>query len=677
VIGGATTAYGLLIGLVLAATGLPLAPDKLSVQAVVNSGHRGAVLDMAQDPGHGLLFTTGEDGTLRVWDGQSRKLLRRIPITRRMTRSVALDPAASRVAVVVGDQLRSSAIEVWDWEAARRVTRIPLEGMPLVVRFSQSGPYLLCGLTEWQGLRIFRSADGSPVPFHPEGFGMVGFAETSRNDATLMTYQPSGRIAYWDLATGGLIEERRTRTGLTGVRISDDRRWLVGTDGDSVVAVDAVTGESRFELQQPGLLSIDASGDGTRVACLSANGELRLWRFSDGSLSERLIAIDPAHHPRIVRWAAGALLVGGQGGEIDAVDESGGVTGFARDALAAVSGFAMGGGTLALATDRTIHFFARASSGIAHSAMPNPLGGPLGLRFIGPGKLLAWRAGDGPGALGVIDVATRTFSDSGMRPAGPIVAAAARDGRVFTLEQGGVVRVTDLDTGALQFETRRPGLMTMAVTGPYTLLCGRAAGGAIGSSLVRIDIRTGETAPVPCPSNVTFSLTADPARQAAYSLGVDPDGKTSLLRHTGPGLDSDTVLASAEGELLAASTAFDREQGVLYAALDQDAIEVRAGEARVRDDLSIGSAVSLRAADGILAAIDRDSVVTLWDTAAGGELGEISLFPDGGWAATFPDGSYTGSDDLGDRVALFLESRLREGSRQLTNPPARMQSVIQ
>ena len=675
--GVAAGAVGFLVGLVLAAAGLPFAPGAVSLQAVVNSGHRGAVLDIAQDPARGLLFSGGEDGTLRVWDAESRTLLRRIAVTRRMTGSVAVDPAAPRAAVVIADQVRSYAVELWDWEMARRVASIPLDGAPLFVRFSQSGTYLLCGETQWRGLRIFRASDGSPVSFHPEGFGMVGFAETSKNDATLMTYQPSGKIDYWDMAGGSLLQQRETRAGLTGIRITGDRRLLIGTDGDSVVAVDALTGETRFEISSPGLLSMDASDDGTRIACLSGDGGLRLWELSGGALSSRTVDLDHGRHPVLVKWAAATLIVGGRDGEMDAVDEAGNETGFARDELSTVSGLALGNGMLAIATAHAIHVFSHPPSGIAHFAVPNPYGGPVGLDLVDSGRLLVWRAGDGPGALGVLDLSTRSFTGSGIRFDAPLVSVRTREDRVFSLEEDGTVKVSDLATGAPLFETRRPGVTTIAVTGPHTVLCGRAVTSVLGSSIVRINTRTGETTSIPGAASVTFALFADPVRGTAYSLGVDQAGKTDLLLHAGPGLGSEVVLDSAPGESLSASAAVDPADGVLYGALDREMVEAWSGGVRKQDALPIRGAIALRAADGILASMDKDSMVSLWDARSGRLLGDISLFSDDGWAVTLPDGSYTGSSDVENRVVVFLQSRLRDVSPRLTNPPTRMQSKAQ
>ena len=92
----------------------------------------------------------------------------------------------------------------------------------------------------------------------------------------------------------------------------------------------------------------------------------------------------------------------------------------------------------------------------------------------------------------MIDLSTRSFTDSGIRFGAPLVSVRTREGRVFSLEEGGTVKVSDLATGRPLFETRRPGVTTIAVTGPHTVLCGRAATGVLGISIVRIDTRTGK-----------------------------------------------------------------------------------------------------------------------------------------------------------------------------------------
>jgi hypothetical protein len=51
---------------------------------------------------------------------------------------------------------------------------------------------------------------------------------------------------------------------------------------------------------------------------------------------------------------------------------------------------------------------------------------------------------------------------------------------------------------------------------------------------------------------------------------------------------------------------------------------------------------SLRARDGLLCALARDSTVGVWDER-GAHLAEIALFTDGQWAFLLPDGRFAAS----------------------------------
>ena len=71
------------------------------------------------------------------------------------------------------------------------------------------------------------------------------------------------------------------------------------------------------------------------------------------------------------------------------------------------------------------------------------------------------------------------------------------------------------------------------------------------------------------------------------------------------------------GELLSASATVDQSDGVLYDAFDQEMVESWSGGVRKPDTLPIRGAVALRAADGILASLDKDSLVSIWDARGG------------------------------------------------------------
>ena len=670
--GLAVQAYGLLIGIALAAAGIPVGPDSITARAVVSSGHRGAVLDMAEDEARGLLFSVGDDGFLRVWDSGAGSLLRRIAVTRRRAQSVALDPAAPRAAIVVTDGVRSYTVDVWNWDTGKRLYSIPLHSAPLFVRFSRSGTFLLFGDMQWNSLQVRRAGDGTPVPFHPEGFGMVGFAEASRTDTTLMTYQEAGKISYWDIASGESIKEVPTVGGLVNIRTSDDRGCLFGQSGTRLVGIDAVSGETRFSMNADGISSLDISGDAGQIACLSSDGSLEVRRTAGGP--SRSPPSDPFDwRPRLVRMTPHGILAGGDDGQIGILSEDGHASEFARDILARVTGIAAQSHMLAVAAGDVIHVFALGVKAPGMSPVTeafstaNPYPGPVGLEFL-DGQLVVWRQGSSPGALGSIDLATRRFGSWSVPFDGPLAAVTAQRDRLFTLETDGAVKVLKSRSGEALFKALWPGAVCLAPFGSSSLVLGRLSGGVLGSSLVRIDMGTGETAPIPGSATLTFALAPDPGGDRLYSLDVSADGRTRLTRHDGASLQTETVVDSADGEYPSASLAFDPSSDFLYTSLGREVVKAWTGVSLENlGDPSRGT-LSLRALDGLLASLQRDSSVSLWDTAADRSFGEIYPFADGTWAAVMTDGAILGSDDGRKRVGILVSGNLWESGKPRPAP---------
>jgi WD40 repeat protein len=230
-------------GSALADPGSALAdPGSALARAVVNTGHTGAVLGLAYDDRRGLLFSAGDDGTVRVWDPAAGILQHVLRVSQLAAGPLAVNPSAPQVAVVLGRGTRSPLLSVWDWQAERELFRVPIRETPLFLHYSALGTYLMYSDASWQSLTIRRSETGEQVAFHPEGFGIVGFAEMSRSEKTILTYQVAGKISTWDFATGTMTGQVPTVPALADVRISRDFQFLAGTVSDEIVTVDLVTG---------------------------------------------------------------------------------------------------------------------------------------------------------------------------------------------------------------------------------------------------------------------------------------------------------------------------------------------------------------------------------------------------------------------------------------------------
>ena len=82
---------------------LLVAASQLFSQAHVALSHFGRVHDLIYDGQRGLLSSAGEDGTLRIWDAEEKRLVDAVRISHRPVMKMALHPTEPHMAVLVGD----------------------------------------------------------------------------------------------------------------------------------------------------------------------------------------------------------------------------------------------------------------------------------------------------------------------------------------------------------------------------------------------------------------------------------------------------------------------------------------------------------------------------------------------------------------------------------------------
>ena len=652
-------AYGLLLGAALAAAGVPVGPGSLTSRAVVSYGHQGAVRDLSVDDPRGLVFSAGEDGTLRIWDAESQTLIHRIAITRQKVLSIAVDPAASFAAVVVTDGAKAYWADVWNWDTGELLYRLPLDAAPTFAHFSLTGTYLLLGTMTWDSLRIYRASDGKRLDAPDEG-GMVGFAEVSRSDSTLMTYRLSGSIEYQEMASGQVVKQVSAAPYLLDIRASGDRRYIAGHSDQEVVCVDALTGETRLRLPAAGVVSLDISDQADRIVWVTSDGTVHTWSESGETPSTAPVTGLQGWHPLLLRFDGRDLLVGGSDGEIVRVSPSGESARLAQDIMARTSAVAEADTVLSVAAGSILHVFQVTPRLAELFSMPSPFGKrPVGLLAMDDQHILCWPRDDGPVSMGIIDCTTRTFSQLGAAFSSPLLGVAYRDGRVYTLEDGGRILVTDLASGRTVFETTRPGAVCLSPAQGNVIVVGKGQTGTLESALMLIEMNTGETVPIPGAETFTYALAPDPLDGSLYSLGVGADGQTRVYRHSGHELADETVEDTGDADL-SASLALDPSSGILYSSLGRQRVTAWSDGALRTIGAPSPGIVALRARNGLLAALQLDSTVTLWDLMRDRPVGRLYPFSDGSWAAIMADGSVQGVASGIAKVGFFAQGKLEE-----------------
>jgi WD40 repeat protein len=632
------------------------------VRSVVNSGHVGAVHDLEYDDRRNILLSAGDDGTVRIWDPDG-SLARKLQVTQLTAESFAVNPAAPMVAVVVTDGTGSHFLTVWDWEKERQVFQAPLAEQPLFLRFSAMGTYLMYGESSWKSLHVLRVSDGSQVQFHPEGFGIVAFAELSRSEKTIMTYLVSGRLSYWDLASGQQSLDVPCTPYLSFLRISADRRWLVGSTGHDVVLMDTLTGAVKGRAAIESAVSLDISPTSDEVVCISG-ADRRILRFAitvDGLQQQKGLPRSPAA-VSLVCWGTGGLFAAEPGGSLHWLTATGDDTQFGQDALAKLTGLDAARGLVALGSADWVRVFAtdlltgsQTPTFIRSVAARNPSRAPAGLSFLPGSRLLSWRNDGGPPGLAMLDVSS--LSAPGSSPAafqqlpsafkGPLLDLEVAGDSILGIQSAGMIQLTDLVTGGPRFELRVPGASTAAAISATELVVGRNSAAAPGGSLLRVNMRTGETVSLSDRNAFTYGLLlgsgGNPVRPLLFSVGVDASGSTNLVLHEGASFERESLLQSVPEEDLDVSLALDPDTHILYSSLGRDRVVTWDGKQMKSIVLDNAAPRRLVARDALIFSLNRDSTVTVSNSASGASLAEIYLFSDGEWCTLFRDGRYAAS----------------------------------
>ncbi len=614
--------------------------------ALVDSSHTGAVNDLVYDSGRGLLFSAGQDGTVRIWEpgGRLRYSLR---ISHRPVQRLALHPNLPQFSALVGDSLKIDTLAAWDWEQERELFSLRSDSQLLHLAYAPQGGYLAYSRADFRSLAAVDAQSGVPLGLLRNGFGMVSFFAISRNGNTVMGYQPSGLITYWDLQADRSLRQLRALADLSLIRITPSNRHILAAADDRLVAVDLLSGALAAERPVPGLARLALAPEGEELAADSANG-LQRWRFSGSGF----FPVGPQAKGELplsaLAFGPEGLYAADREGALSLVDETGTRRVLARNVILPVGGLALRGETAALSTPEGI-FVLRSpvlagSPGeieqLTLSRLEPPFPGSFDLEFLDDRRLLAWRKE--PAALAAVDLATGESRGLAVAVNSSLQQVSLDPRGLILVERSGLCRILDPQSLETRFSYSAAAVNRLAPTRGDFLVGAGAAG--FGSSLFQINARTGETVPIRDPSLFVYDLLYSPSRSTLYSLSVESSSggsRTVLAARTGRQLDSRRVLASFAGEDIGASLAEDAD-GRLYCSLGFGPLAVWDGTSLVRLESPGAVARHLAVHAGRLYAVNTDSSISVWDSP-GQPPWRMYLFADGDWALLGSRGQVYGS----------------------------------
>jgi WD40 repeat protein/sterol desaturase/sphingolipid hydroxylase (fatty acid hydroxylase superfamily) len=244
-------------------------------------GHTGPILGVAISDNGAWIVSGGQDGTIKLWNGATGRVILDLVGHTRPVHSVAL--SADGRCLVSGSSDRT--VRVWDLQTGQeKLTLTGHNAAVLGVGISAEGGHIVSGGAD-SSVKVWNAATGrEELTLHgpPGAVLSVGVSAGGRR-----VVAAQGRaVKVWDGQTG---EEQATLTGhadlIFSVAIRPDGRCVVTGCLDGTVKLwDAATGQEQRTLRghSGAVYGVGMSADGRHVVSGGADQTVKLWDGSSG-----------------------------------------------------------------------------------------------------------------------------------------------------------------------------------------------------------------------------------------------------------------------------------------------------------------------------------------------------------------------------------------------------------
>ena len=643
-------------------------------------GHAGEVRSLAAANESNRAFSAGDDGKLIVWDLDSAAQYETYQLARRPLGLMAVHPTESVVAVFVRESVNAGSIVALDWVTGERLFQTPVDGRPTSLQYSPRGTYLMASLESFESMLVLSGQTGRRTGYLDDGFGVVSFVQVAPNEQNVMTYVASrGEFIYWSLRNSRELQTIQTESRLRHMTLVDPDtfRYLAAATDDEVVVVDNLRGDvlATYPARQVRSLAFDESNGrilaltevNNRSAVLSfefRGGRLRRLSYGPQSLDRETSTIGLVGAGRPL-----TLMAGSESGAVAVHDgRNGRVTGLGANSSDQILDAEIADGALFLSVGERLlsietDLFDPEASGSQISEIRSfwvDAPGQTELHRIGD-AVFAWAPSE-PGT--VWQLAEREleslYDDEADAPIATVRAADTgflvlhRDGRLVSVREG-------QDEPSIGYQGR--GLQDAVWSDSLGLVAAKSRTSAFDSSVILVDERTGETVAASTDAFLTTRLAVDPRTNDVYSIGLfgEPGSvETRLTRLSGRGLRSEADLIRESGERAEADLTWDHRTGSVLTTLGDGSLRRVSNGAEELFEPTERLPNRITSNDAVVAAVNQDGSVTLWDSRTRAHLADIFVFGDA-WIGMAQNGAFYASSRTAERNLGFLAA---PGSQQ-------------
>ncbi len=229
------------------------------------------------------IASVGDDGTLRIWDRKTGKLLNTIPAHEKKVVAIAASPDQTLIATGSWDR----TVKVWDVESGDLVKTFTRHRNSVnAVVFSSDGRRLFSGAYDGSIWQWSVSGDEEPRRFTDKGFPINDMA-LSTDGARLVSSSADATVRIWDTASGQMTRELKGHEGaVLAVAISPDGQTIASgsTDGYLLLWDGGEGPRQKLPVQYyRAVWSLSFTPDSKQIYAAGVDSVARGWFVEDGA----------------------------------------------------------------------------------------------------------------------------------------------------------------------------------------------------------------------------------------------------------------------------------------------------------------------------------------------------------------------------------------------------------
>jgi hypothetical protein len=620
---------------------------------IINSGHSHPVESFSSNGK--ILYSCDKRGTLMVWDTNQKILIKKLQISYLQVRNITVNSDGTKLAVVETDTISSFKLSVWDLEKGEKLFSHKMDGLPLFIDFSPKDSYLIYSKTDWNSLTFLDSQKGFEVPLMFEDYGIVSSAYITASEKTLLFYNPSGTIQYWNLLNGEIkTSPIKTRRDLSSINITEDGAYMTCSDSNNLYLINLQNGKTLASIKTTGILSSSIIANSRELVILKKENnkfEISIWKITTTKGKEELRRIKSIELPSTIMAGSGFTIIeniiylAGKNGEIFSLNlNTELLSTLSENILASISDLQLINGKLILATENNIismgsDIFTESLNiedklEIELIKYNNPFKEETGIVtdnydfFIYPkdnkkGELKKFNNGE--------------FTTIGSEFTSPFISVEYLEGNFISLEKDGSSQIINSYTGASTFKYSSFGINSIESVFGNNLIAGRNRTAFLQSPLLHINPETEEVVPIEESNIIIFKMDYDSITRTLYTLGFEErkSGLITVLKaHTGSAWELTDTIMTYPGEDQTGSFVVDESKSRIYLSIGNSGLVMYGWDGFTDMENTNHIPKKLYISNDLLISLNTDSTLSMWNTINGRLLANFYILKNGEWIIT-------------------------------------------